>query len=393
MAERFSQRPPEAAARGWVGAAAVIAAVGAIGAITGFFQISAVTAVAERIRLGIAPAGVAEIWWWGAVPLATAVTCLLVAYGLVRQRAWAWYAAVAIGSITALGAVVLLVSGVRASGEGFAAIGKFYLLVFGAALAVGTVFTVRSLRRHGPDRGLRVAAPRTGLVMAPVIAALVAGFAANAFEGVQAASNAADEEAMSARLSGLSIDLNLVSAETRLAKVEANIGSGDLVDVEVVERLSLELVMESTADVELAEVRACLRTALPTRDPAIGSLELLRPFASTDQATELCWDHLDLEAALDQVLGQGSDGVLHVVAGDRRSVSVTLERDEASCDYPAGPWTLEVFVLPLGSNPEHDPFFGITPQVDGMPEVAFEVPAGGATGSIGESARYCAALE
>lgn len=371
---------------GWIAAGTLIAGLGlllAIGVILRLSEISDARTNVARYGLGVA-------WWAAVVPLVASATFFAVAGGLIRGRAWAWYVALPIAAVAGLAAVLGLIAGIRTSGEGFGAIGKFYLLLGSTILVVVVLVIAASLRALRPSVSLATAAPRAGLAAAPVVMALLAGMALSSFDAGRASSVSAARDAAAARVAGITIEVTLESAVSRAGLAEAEPPeSGDWVDVEIVERMTLQMFVDSKSAVELKELRSCLRTSLPTRDRPLGPIALFRPMAATgDRVANTCWAQVGLDAALRDLFDPESSGDMGLAAGERRSATIELERDDATCDYPVGPWTLELAVLPGGWDADFDGFIVVTPS--GPEDVAFTVPADPRAETMGKSERYCA---
>jgi hypothetical protein len=106
------------------------------------------------------------------------------------------------------------------------------------------------------------------------------------------------------------------------------------VHVRIVDRLQLDVRVETARDIVLAE---------PPR------LCLVGPYSAPDDAglTDRCWGEPDLAALFAAKLPKDAAGRPMLAPGTPIVLTVPLQRGTARCDYPPGTWQLELTMNPL----------------------------------------------
>jgi hypothetical protein len=205
-----------------------------------------------------------------------------------------------------------------------------------------------------------------------VALAIVAAVVLWAWAGTRPRSPEQREAAARELISGIHVSATVASSSLAAADAIADFGLQEgirLVRVRIVERLDLELRIESVRTVSFAE-------------PPLFCL--VGPFSAPDDAglSDRCWGDPDLTVVVARGLSHDTTGRPMFVADAPVTVSATLQRGDVRCDYPAGTWVLEIKADPL---------------VDGtamggryLPEISFEVPfATPAPLTLLVETRYC----
>jgi hypothetical protein len=109
----------------------------------------------------------------------------------------------------------------------------------------------------------------------------------------------------------------------------------------------VRLVLVRIADELVLDVRIEASTEMLLQGPIVACL--VGPDAAPDDAglESPCWGEPDLGPLIEAQLPRDAEGRLRLAPGAPVVVRASLRRDDARCDYPPGPWHLELRVEPL----------------------------------------------
>lgn len=206
------------------------------------------------------------------------------------------------------------------------------------------------------EKGRGLVSDRRTRSVAIVALAVVVAVLVWAWVGARPRSPEQREAAARALLSGIHVSMTVATPSLAVADAIADFGLKEgirLVRVRIVERLTLELRIESMSSVTFAE------------SPL---LCLVGPFSAPDDAglSDRCWGEPDLTVVAADELP--SDAARHPMlrANAPVTLSATLQRGDVRCDYPPGKWVLEIKVDPLVD--------GTAMGARYLPDLGFEVP-------------------
>lgn len=214
---------------------------------------------------------------------------------------------------------------------------------------------------------------RTRSVAIVVALAVATAVVVWAWAGTRPRSPEQREAAARELLSGVHVSMTAATSSLVAAHAIADFGLKDgvrLVRVRILDALTLEVRIESTDTVVLAE-------------PPLFCL--VGPFSAPDDAglSDRCWGEPDLTVvAADELPRDAGGHPMFPADAPPVIVSATLQRGDVRCDYPPGKWLLEIKVDPLVD--------GIAMGGRYLPDVGFEVPfATPAPLTLLAQTRYC----
>ncbi|MEO7664795.1 MAG: hypothetical protein ABIV26_06675 [Candidatus Limnocylindrales bacterium] len=289
-----------------------------------------------RLVLGMLSAG----WWGVALPIAVGALLIVAARALRIGRPWGWLLAAMLTLVLAVASPYFLRLAIVLPSSGLLpGLARMIAASLGALSGVAAIALAICLRRRPDPLVARRMLPAAGGAMGLALVLLAGAVLNTAADTERLDFNATTDGLLSAGAMVVVAGeaLEVTGASAKVTGLDATVAT----DIVIVDSMRLRLTLQVGVDVTLdRDFRACLRANVPTREPQS---------ADTSPAlTDPCWARTQVDAAIGELLGIGQDATVTLHGGLTRELVVDLRRDAGGCDYPMGPWVLDLAVHPSG---------------------------------------------